>query len=228
MVGTTAVLTKTIIRTTVQKALISATVAVAIVTPLVIQHQAQVTLRQQNEQLASLPAENNRLSNLLAEARIAPDPATNYLNELMKLRGEVGILRRQTNDVNTLLAENQRLKSALASAATNDATVTVAAKESWAFQGYADPESAFQSAFWSMNQGDATTLLASLAPEGRESKKVQSSSEEEYLKKRKEQFDKVTGFKIIDKEVVSSDEAILTVFLDGPKEADRFRLQRLG
>ena len=38
----------------------------------------------------------------------------------------------------------------------------------------------------------------------------------------------MTAFKIIDKEVVSADEAILTVFLDGPKQADRFRLQRFG
>jgi hypothetical protein len=202
--------------------------------PLVIQHQAQVTLRQQNEslrqqneQLGFLPAENVRLSNLLTEARIAAMPAANS-DESMKFRGEVGILRRQANELKSLLAENERLKSAMASAATNDANVTVAPKESWAFQGYADPESAFQSAFWSMNQGDARALVDSLAPGGRESKKVQSSSEEEYLKKRKEQFDKVTAFKIIDKEVVSSDEAILTVFLDGPKQADRFRLQRFG
>ena len=38
----------------------------------------------------------------------------------------------------------------------------------------------------------------------------------------------MTAFKIIDREVLSADEAILTVFLDGPKQADRFRLQRFG
>jgi hypothetical protein len=200
-----------------------------------LQHQALIKLRQQNEslsqqeeRLASVQADNVRLSNLIAKARTTSEPTTNNLEELMKLRGEVGILRRQTNDLEALLAENQRLKSTLSRRATSDADVMVAPKVSWGFQGYADPESAFQSAFWAMNQGDATALLNSLAPGGRESTKVQSSSEVEYLKKRKQQFDEVTAFKIIDKEVVSADEAILTVFLDGAKQADRFRLQRFG
>jgi RNA polymerase sigma factor (sigma-70 family) len=232
---TTATITKAIAMTTFQKAFITVTIAAGVVTPLVIQHQAQVklrhqneVLRQQNEQLAGLPVENDRLSNLLAQARISQKPATNDLSELLRLRGEVGSLRLQTNDLQRLQSENQLLKSALAKAATNNANDTVAPKESWAFQGYADPEAAFQSAFWAMNQGDAKTLVASLAPGGRESQKVQAWSEQEYLKKRQQQFDKVTAFKILDKEVVSGDEAILTIFLEGTKEADRFRLQRVG
>src|SRR5439155_3866208 len=143
---------------------------------------------QQNGRLAALPAENDRLSNLLAEARGSQRPATNDLSELLKLRGEVGDLRLQTNDLGRLQSENQRLKSSLATVSTNPENVTLAPKESWAFVGYAEPESAFQSAFWAMNQGDAKTLLASLAPGGRESQKVQSTSEEQYLKKRQEQF----------------------------------------
>src|SRR5262249_3010298 len=112
--------------------------------------------------------------------------------------------------------------------ATNDSPVPMAPKDSWALVGYTDPEAAFQSAFWSMNQGDSAALANSLAPGGREFQKVQSSSPDAYLKKRKEQFDTVTAFKILDKEQVSQDEAILTVYLDGAKQADRFRLQRFG
>jgi len=227
---TTAAITKTLAMTTLHKALIVTAIAAAIGTPLFIQHQRVLTLRQQNsslleqkEQLAALPEENQRLSNLLAQVRNFQAPS-NQDRDLLKLRGEVGVLRQQTNELRKLLAENQRLRFRLA---TNDSAVPTAPKDSWAFVGYANPEAAFQSAFWSMNQGNSAALLNSLAPGGREFQKLQSLSSDAYLKKRKEQFDTVTAFKILDRELVSPDEAILTVYLDGAKQADRFRLQRL-
>ena len=227
----TATITKTIAMTTFQKIVIATALAAAVGTPLALQRQTQLklsqeneSLRTQNDQLASLSAENERLSNLLAEARNSQPPDTNHIRELMKLRGEVGMFRRQTNELVRLQAENQRLRSKLA---TSDFT-ELTPKESWAFVGYADPEAAFQSAFWSMQQGDSAALLASLNPGGRESQKLQSLAPDAYLKKRQEQFENVTAFKILDKELVSEDEAILTVFLEGAKQADRFRLQRLG
>ena len=229
---TTATITKTVAMTTLQKIVIATALAAAMGTPLAIQHRSQLTLRQENEflrqeneQLAGLPAENQRLTALLAEVGNSQAPATNDIRELMKLRSEVGTLHLRSNELARLEAENQRLKSILA---TNGSAVATAPKESWAFVGYADPESAFQSAFWSMNQGNSAVLLASLAPGGRESQKVQSLSSDSYLKKRQQQFDKVTAFKILDKELVSADEAILTVYLEGARQADRFRLQRFG
>jgi RNA polymerase sigma factor (sigma-70 family) len=71
---------KAIAMTTLQKALITATiVAAGLVTPLVIQHQTQVklraenqSLRQQAEQAAQLTAENERLSKLLADTKSSP------------------------------------------------------------------------------------------------------------------------------------------------------------
>jgi len=218
--------------TTLQKIVIATAVAAAVGMPLMIQHQSALklrqdneTLQQQNEQLAGLPAENKRLSNLLAEAGNFQAPPANHERELLKLRGEVGLLRQQTNELQQLQTENQRLRLRLA---TNDSAVPSAPKDAWAFVGYANPEAAFQSAFWSMNKGDSATLLTSLAPGGREFQKLQGLTSDSYLKKRQEQFDTVTAFKILDKELVSPDEAILTVYLDGAKQADRFRLQRFG
>jgi RNA polymerase sigma factor (sigma-70 family) len=229
-VTATATITKTIAMTTLHKALIVTALAAAVGAPMIVQHQSVSRLRQgnssllgQNEQLVGLPEENKRLSNLLAEAGNLQASAPNQARDLLRLRGEVGVLREQTNELRQLQAENQRLRFRLA---TNDSAVPTAPKDSWAFVGYADPEAAFQSAFWSMNQGDSAALLASLAPGGREFQKVESLSSDAYLKKRKEQFDAVTAFKILDKELVSPDEAILTVYLDGAKQADRFRLQR--
>ena len=231
--ATTTAITKTIAMTTFQKLLITTALAAAVVTPLALQRQTQLKLNQENEflrtqnaQLAAFSAENERLSNLLAEARKSQPPDTSpATRELMKLRGEVGALRLQTNELGRLQSENQRLRSKLTA---SDSAAPATPKESWAFVGYAEPEAAFQSAFWSMQRGDSAALLASLSPGGRESQKLQSLSPDAYLKKRQEQFESVTAFKILDKELVSENEAILTVFLEGAKQADRFRLQRFG
>jgi RNA polymerase sigma factor (sigma-70 family) len=66
--------TNTIVMTTLQKALVTAAVIVGITTPWVIQHQTHKSIREDNEslrlqvgQIAALAAENERLSNLVAE-----------------------------------------------------------------------------------------------------------------------------------------------------------------
>jgi RNA polymerase sigma factor (sigma-70 family) len=66
--------TNTIVMTTLQKALVTAAVIVGITTPWAIQHQTHKSIREDNEslrlkvgQIAALAAENERLSNLVAE-----------------------------------------------------------------------------------------------------------------------------------------------------------------
>lgn len=97
--GGTLTLTKLIAMTKLKLGIIGAVVTVAAI-PLWMQHrtvsklrEANESLRQQSEQFATLSAENERLSNLLAKANspVAPEE----LSELLKLRGEVGGLRRQ-------------------------------------------------------------------------------------------------------------------------------------
>jgi hypothetical protein len=88
---------------------------------LVKQNQAQVKLiqenadlRQQVDQLAALQADNERLSNQLAQAqsgggggqRLAPD----QLRELVKLRGEVSLLRSQKNQLQSQSSELENLR----------------------------------------------------------------------------------------------------------------------
>ena len=92
---------------------------VAAAAALVMQQQAQVKLRQENEslrqqldQLVRLQADNEHLSNSLAQAKAAADAQT---TELLKLRNEVGMLRKQTIEVAELQKKNQQLSAALAS-----------------------------------------------------------------------------------------------------------------
>lgn len=227
--------------TKLQTAIVSAVAVVSFASFWRIQHEAGAkrreenrSLRQQNEQLAQLAPENERLAKLLAGAKNSQTLGNGQMNELLKLRGEVGGLRRLTNELGKVQADNQRLKASLASGGRSTAGTKAATepdslpKESWAFAGYADPESAFQTAIWAMSQGDAKTFLASLSPDGAEFKELVAKSENEIATRGKAEFEKVTAFKIIDKEAISNDEVILTAFAYGINESARFRIQRAG
>jgi RNA polymerase sigma factor (sigma-70 family) len=239
----TATLTKAIAMTTLQKTLIAATLVVAgVATPLAIQHQGQAKLREENQllrrqadDLARLSAENARLSRLLTEATNPQTLPKDQFSELLKLRGEVGGLRRQTNELANALVSNQRSKPAPGgdralqnSGGQAPSLHELVPKDSWAFVGYADPESAFQSAIWAMSQGDPKTIRSSLLPEGPLIKKWEGVPDDEVAARNKKEFEKVTAFKIIDKEVTSDDEVYLTVIASGINESGRFRIARVG
>jgi RNA polymerase sigma factor (sigma-70 family) len=91
---------------------LSALVVAVAATALVVQHQTQTRLRDENESLhkkiAQLQTDNESLSNRLAAVGDARTLTDEQLNELLKLRGEVGILKNQ-----------------LATAAKNQAQTTV-------------------------------------------------------------------------------------------------------
>src|SRR5687767_13122114 len=79
---------------------------------LVIQHQAQTkirdenaALRQQLAQIDQLAAENQRLANLAAAASSAPAPTNDQFREVLKLRGEVGRLRQENKSVTAEIAK---------------------------------------------------------------------------------------------------------------------------
>jgi RNA polymerase sigma factor (sigma-70 family) len=101
--GTTFTLLK-LMTATQLKLGISALVVAGATTALVVQHQTQEKLRANNEaltqQLAQLQTDNENFSNQLAsigETKKLPDDPN---NELLKLRGEVGVLERQANEAN--------------------------------------------------------------------------------------------------------------------------------
>jgi RNA polymerase sigma factor (sigma-70 family) len=89
---------------------ISALVVAGATTAFVIQHQAQEKLRAENgaltQQIAQLQTDNQSLSNRLAVAGDSKSLSDEQLNELLKLRGEVGMLRQQTNELGKLRASH--------------------------------------------------------------------------------------------------------------------------
>jgi hypothetical protein len=78
-------------------------IAVAgVATPLAIQHKSQARLREENESLRQqaskvdqLAAENERLSNLVVQAKGAELLSRQQMSELLRLRGEVTHLRAE-------------------------------------------------------------------------------------------------------------------------------------
>jgi RNA polymerase sigma factor (sigma-70 family) len=92
---------------------VSALVVAGAATALVVQHQTQNKLRDENgslqQQLTQLQTDNESFSNRLAAAGDAKNLSDDQINELLKLRGEVGVLRRQVGEFGKLREENQRL-----------------------------------------------------------------------------------------------------------------------
>lgn len=239
--GATVTLLKLMTMSKLQIGIVSVVLVGGVAAPLIMESRSQAELRQtraalkaQSDELTAQVAENERLSNLLSQAADTRQLDSTQSAELLRLRGEVGSLRRQTNDLASLLADNRRLRAAANKAATPSAGSQDTAshefiqKDTWAFLGYADPESAFQSAVWAMNKADAKTFLNSLSPEGENFKRVQDRSESDLAAENQKEMEKVTGYKILDKEIVSDGEAVLTVFAQGENHMTRFRMQRIG
>lgn len=130
-VGTTAVATAAggggtalailyVMNATKTQIAIAGALALAVSVPLMIQHQTNsrleeenVALKQQVQQVATLTTENQRLSNLVARA---PQPAATTApssSELLKLRGEVGGLRRTAEEAAAAAAARSNAPSML-------------------------------------------------------------------------------------------------------------------
>ena len=94
-------------------------IALAVAAPLLVQHQAAARLHEQNQsllqqqtQLAQLAAENEQLVNHLAQASNTQTVLPERQNsELLRLRGEVGLLRLQAKELAQLQEENRQLRA---------------------------------------------------------------------------------------------------------------------
>ena len=166
--ATTATVTKAIAMTTLQKTLVTATLAVLAGAGIYEARQAS-HLREQNqtlrqhqaplvEQVQQLQHERDNAMNQLAELAMANSQlkTDSDRSELLKLRGEVGVLRRRNRELEEVatgagLGLEQRVSS------TN-----FLAKESWEFAGFDTPEGALRTCFWAQSSGYANVWLACL------------------------------------------------------------------
>src|SRR5437667_890534 len=123
--------------------------------------------------MARLIGSNEQLSNLLAQAKSPPSLTDDQSRELLRLRGQVGVLRQQSRELETVREENRQARAALEgglksqSGAKAGATADYWPQDSWAFKGYASADAALQSSLWAANNGDLKALLTGATGEMR-------------------------------------------------------------
>jgi hypothetical protein len=176
--------------------------------------------RQLLSRLGVLEVDNLRLSNIVVQANTPL--AADQLAELAKLRLEVQQLRHRTNDLQTMKTEIRRLRTELANARnviTSNAPPDVPAedifpRDSWTFAGYDTPEAAIESVNWAIGQGNEEAYLASLSPELQDA--MQSElADGSFADSGPLEMGNATGFRILDREAVSDNEIVITVYMDG-------------
>jgi hypothetical protein len=193
--------------------------------------EAERAVHKQAEQLTLLQMDNQRLSNLLAEAQESSLTADQF-TELLRLRGEVGRLRQQEQ-------EHAKLRELRASLTAHQITAGIAElntntwpRASWSFAGYATPEAAWQSALWSASQGDMTTFQASITGRAQEEvqTKAKDKSEQEIAQEIQSEIDRMKSFQVLEREVVAVDLVVLTINLDGDShnETRKMTMQKVG
>jgi RNA polymerase sigma factor (sigma-70 family) len=208
-----------------------AVVTACVLTPVAIQQTAQAALRRENESLrdeviqlrARASEKTEPLEPWRAAATSLPPDEKQY-QELLRLRGQVGVLRAQNKELESARAESDRLRQLAASAGsgpaparTEQVTQEAFPQESWTFAGYATPEAALQSASWAMKTGDVKAFIASMTDETRKQaqQELADKSESEIAEANKKEMQKITGYRILKKTVVSDNEVRLQIHADG-------------
>ena len=210
---------------------LSATALVGLAIWLAVEHQARLrlgeenkALQQQSDQMAGLAADNERLSNLIAQANRSQSLPDDRLKELLRLRGKVGLLRQQGKELETLRNENRQARAGAAGAA---AITNYWPRDSWAFAGYASPEAALQSALWAGNKGDMKTLLGGTTGEAHKEmeKDIEEKSESEASAKVMRDTALLKSVRVLNSEVQANDTVVLTTAFED--ETDTFLLKLL-
>ncbi len=100
-------------------------------------------------------------------------------------------------------------------------------KASWHFAGYGNPESAFESCIWAVNNGDVKTLVASVGP-SMQKKFANMPAANIITDKDRADFGMMTGFRILNREDVSENEVTFEVYSEGLEQTQKFSMQRVN
>ena len=188
---------------------------------LAVEHRArlrlgeeQKALEQQLKQMAGLIAENAQLSNVVARAKSAQSLSDDQSRELLRLRGEVGLLRQQSQELETVRTENRQARAALESSLKTQSAATADywPRDSWAFTGYASPDAALRTSLWAANNGDLKALLASATGEVRKEMEEEfgGKSESEASIRAMDQVISLKSVRVLNREVQADDAVVLT------------------
>ncbi len=211
--ATTATAIKTIAMTTLQKTVITATLAVVAGVGIYearqnsqLRGEIQAAINNQSEYLQKLQREREDASNRVAWLTDELIKGKSTGLELLKLRGEVGLLRNRIREQEKLLATlpNQRQIKPIPSGYIS--------MESLTFAGYSTPEKAMQSWLWAMATADKTNLLSSVGPNLK--KEVEESTNKpdgEFLDEALSSMSVISALRIFDQKSVTDSEVDLTM-----------------
>ena len=163
----TITIAKGLVMTTTQKAVVAASLALAVGTGVYEVHQtnrrnAQIGLAserhaQWEQEVKALRSENIGLSNALADARQRNAAVQPSFNELMRLRGEVGLLRQRLAESEQVESTAQPVDAAPVLEATLQPEVQpgVYPAAEWTDKGLGAPMNAALTWMWAVRSGEA-------------------------------------------------------------------------
>jgi RNA polymerase sigma factor (sigma-70 family) len=99
-------------------------------------------------------------------------------------------------------------------------------RSSWAFAGYANPESALQSCIWAAGNGDVATLLAGFTPDMQ--KQFAGRPAQVLTDKDRANFAQMTGYVILDKQELAENKVMFDVDAEGLNETQKVFIERIG
>jgi len=195
------------------------------------------------EELATLAMENNQLSNRIAQSSHTSKLTRDQFRELLRLRGEVGLLLQRVREIDRMRATNQAYQAELAKSAMWAGETSGAGAEGdqnywprdqFAFAGFAEPESALETTLWIWVDADLDSLLPYCTPEQRseleEACGGRSEAEMAAVRQRMAALFSLDrgGVSFMGKRMTSPDEALLDVYFEGDGKRRRFSLKKSG
>ncbi len=212
-----AATTKTIAMTTLQKIIIGTALTAAVGTGIFEASQA-ARLRAENRTLQQQQAP---LAGQIQQLQGERDDATNQVaaltddkSELLKLRGEVGVLR---NQLQTLKAQAVQQAVTARSATQTQQAGGFISKKQLSSVGFQTPENAYQSFMNAMVSGQYDQVVAAMAPEVQTDVSTAEARKQFDEMRRNSAMDDFQGSQILAKKTLNDDHIDLEAitFVDG-------------
>ena len=187
-------------------------------TPLILQHQKINTMRQENlvlsnyrAQTETLRAENERLSAVLAAKAVTNLSRPHHL-ELLRLRGEVGLLRKESQELAKL-----RSGQTVPNSTNRDQSSNLLKAEAWANVGLENPEDALQTFLWGGRYGQDDLVGNAVrwrVQPGLEASETLDESMTNLISSTTDFAPKIAGFSILDQKVEDEATVKMQIALD--------------
>jgi hypothetical protein len=196
----------------------------------------QELLWKQSGKLAELVAKNRQLSTFPAQPTNSTLSRDQFM-ELMRLRGEIGLLRKSASEAAALGVVHRELLAALKGRELPEGRPVLAhwSKAQLSPAGYAEPVTALQTGLWAMTRNGTNALLASVTPNIEwvltNNPFAGDNVGERISEQTKDLADSLSpadGFYLVGQELNSPDRVSLEVYFE-PEGATRwFRLMEIG